>query len=67
MIVSHIFPPFDVVEKEGPKMFQESNFFSIFAEESSGRAESNNVSPVSRIQKGKKAEGGPLLAELFHT
>ena len=73
MIISHIFPLlfFNVaLEKEGSKMFfsfKKVNSFQIFAEESSGRAESNNIAPVSWTQKGKKAEGGPLLAELFHT
>ena len=64
MIVSHIFPLlfFDVVafEKEVTKMFFyfKSKFFLIFAEESSGRAESNNVNLVrchgsKRVKKPK--------------
>ena len=49
------------------KMSKKKNSFQISSEESSGRAESNNVAPVSWIQKGKKPEAPPLLAELFHT
>ena len=73
MIVSHIFFTLFfrfAFEEEWPKMFfyfKIVNSFQISSEESSGRAESNNVAPVSWIQKGQKPEGGPLLAELFHT
>ena len=66
MVVSHIFPLLFLVlvrlvfHKEGPKMFfyfKKVKSFQILSEKSSGRAESNNVAPVSWIQKGKKAEG----------
>ena len=59
---AHISAPFFrcSFEKEGPKMYfylKKVKSFRIFAEQSSGRAESNNVAPVSWIQKGKNAEG----------
>ena len=47
---------FLLIKAHGPKMFfyfKEANSFQIFAEESSDRAESNNIASVSSwIQKG---------------